>query len=624
MVNPRLDEIREKLKDFPISCGVYIMKNAVDKIIYVGKAKNLRNRTRSYFQDSQDHPKTKVLASQVDTLDYILTKTEVEAFLLEATLIKKHRPKFNIRLKDDKSYPYIKLTWDDDYPRLFLARRVHKDKHLYFGPYSSGGAVHGTIRFLNRTFKIRDCTDTFFNSRSRPCLTHQIGRCTAPCVDLVDKETYRTDVEGALLFLRGKNSQMIKLLQEKMVNAAAEEKFEVAAKLRDSLTSIKAILEKQSVIDDQTGGDRDVVGYFGDDKNTLVQTLHIRQGRLIGTRFHMLSNIDFSDPREWLVSFLNQYYDENIIPEDVVLPIDLGRELNELLQKVLEERAPHQTIRVRYATDAKTRKLVEMANINAESQFQKRLDQNEIKIVGLEELKEKLGLPAIPQRIECYDISTFQGTATVASQVVFEDGVPAPDHYRRYKIHVEGIDDFASMREVLSRRFKHKEYEDPQLLVVDGGKGQLSQAVHILKEIGREDIPVVGLAKARTEADFQAADVERSDERVFIPGRSNPVTFRSNSDALHILVGIRDEAHRFAITYHRKKRDELSFESQLDEITGLGVKRKKLLLQKYGSLDEIRNAQPEEIAGIKTFNRVLADRILLHLQQDDQPVAEML
>lgn len=627
MKENKFDLIREKVKDFPSTSGVYLMKNAAEKIIYVGKAKSLRSRVRSYFTDSKDHsPKTKILVSHIVEVEYILTKTEVEAFLLEASLIKKHRPKYNIRLKDDKSYPYIKLTWGEDFPRLYLARKVKKDGSLYFGPYTSGGAVSATIRFLNRTFKVRDCTDSMFRTRKRPCMTHQIGRCSAPCVRLVDREQYRAEVEGAKGFLKGQDKKVIKELTVKMTQASDLEKFEVAAKLRDSIAAVKSVLQKQAVINDTSEKDQDVVGYFGDDRGVLVETLHIRQGRVIGTRSHFFSHLDLTsqeeDPREWLVSFLNQYYEDNFVPDEVLLPVDIGLDLVKLLAAVLYERSAKE-VAVRFATDKKGSDLIEMANENAKAHFEKYVTKSEEKRNGLLEIQRKLHLPALPLRIECYDISNFQGTETVASQVVFEEGVPSKDHYRRYKIRtVEGSNDFASMKEVLQRRFAHTEYDDPQLVVVDGGKGQLSAAVKIMEEIGRTDIPIVGLAKSRTKGDFTESEITATEERFFLPGRSNPVTFRTNSEAYHILVGIRDEAHRFAITYHRKLREASSLESELDFVIGLGEKRKRDLLKAFPSVDAIRAADVEEIAKVKGFNRVLAERILLQLTESDEATEE--
>ena len=617
------EKLRAKIKDFPVQSGVYLMKNAVDKIIYVGKAKNLRVRVKNYFQDLKDHsPKTKALVMNIVEIEYLLTKTEVEAFLLEASLIKKHRPKYNIRLKDDKSYPYIQLSWHDDFPRLYLSRKVKKDGSLYFGPYTSGGAVFGTIRFLNRLFRIRDCKDHYFKSRTRPCMTYQIGRCTAPCVQLVTKEIYRDDVEGAKDFLKGRSKKLIKDLEKRMLVAADEEKFEVAAKMRDSLTAIKSIIEKQIVINDQSDKDQDIVSYFGDERGVLIETLHVRSGRVIGHRPHFITSINpqspDEDPREWLASFLNQYYEDNFIPDDVLLSVDLGNDIHNLLMDVLKERSGQSTL-VRFATDNKGQDLIEMATQNAKAHFEKHVSKDEEKKSGLEEIKVKLNLPTLPNRIECFDISHFQGSETVASQVVFEEGIPARDHYRRYKIKtVSGVDDFASMYEVLKRRFAHEEYEEPQLIVVDGGKGQLSMAVKILLEVGKSHIPVVGLAKARTQADFQSEEVTSTEERFYLPGRANPVTFKTNTSAYQILTGLRDEAHRFAITYHRKLREQTSLESELDYVVGIGEKRKKLLLQKFKSIDEIRDADVEEIANIKTFNRVLAERILIQLNEAEE------
>ncbi|MGE0631605.1 MAG: excinuclease ABC subunit UvrC [Pseudobdellovibrionaceae bacterium] len=615
------EDLKLKVKDFPTQSGVYIMKNVAQKIIYVGKAKNLRARVKSYLGESRDlSSKTKILVGHLTEIEYILTKTEVEAFLLEASLIKKHRPKYNIRLKDDKAYPYIKLSLADEFPRLYLSRKVKRDGSMYFGPFTSGAAVFGTIRFLNRTFKIRDCTDGMFKTRKRPCMTYQIGRCTAPCVASVSKEDYAADIEGARLFLKGQDKKVVKKLTERMKLAATEEKFEVAAKLRDSIFSIEKILEKQAVVNDTSEIDQDALSFHGDERGVLVEMVHIRHGRVLGSRSHFLPQVDMvaesDDPRDFIVSFLNQYYDDNFIPDEVLLPIDLGHDLDPLLEAVLKERGGHE-VKVRFATTGKHKQLVDMASENAKSHFEKYVTKSEEKNKGLEEIQRKLHLEKLPKRIECFDISNFQGAESVASQVVFEDGVPARDQYRRYKIKtVEGPNDFASMKEVLTRRLKHVEYDDPHLIVVDGGKGQLAVAMRVLEELGRKDIPVVGLAKARTDSDFTSSEVETTEERFFLPGRSNPVIFRKNNEGLHILTGIRDEAHRFAITYHRKLRENSSLESQLDMIVGIGEKRKKLLLTKYPSVDAVANADVEELAKLQGFNRVLVERILVQLNED--------
>lgn len=619
----QVEILKERVKEFPQTPGVYLMKNQAEKIIYVGKAKNLRARVRSYLTDGKDHSaKTRFLVRQIQTIDYILTGTEVEAFLLEASLIKKHRPRYNIRLKDDKAYPYIRVSMTDPFPRLYLARKVKKDGSLYFGPYTSGAAVWGTIRFLNRTFMIRDCKDAFFASRKRPCMTHQIGRCTAPCTNYISEEAYKEDIKGAVTFLRGRDKAVVRDLTKRMKEAAAEEKFESAAKIRDSIEAIKKILERQAVVNDTSEIDQDVIGYHGAEEGTLVYTVHIRSGRVIGNRTHFLPLLDPAAPeedvREWLTSFINQYYDDNFIPDELLLPVDLGHDLMRLLEAVLKERGGHEA-RVRFPTDTAGHSLLDMANSNAESHFTEYVNKTEAKKRGLEEIQRRLGLPEVPQRIECYDISNFQGAETVASQVVFDDGAPNKDQYRRYRIRtVQGPNDFESMREVLTRRFRHEEYEDPQLIVVDGGKGQLGIAVEVLKEIGRTDIPVVGLAKSRSQGSFSDSEVSATEERFFLPGRTNPVTFKPGSEAFQILVGIRDEAHRFAITYHRKLREATSLESELDFVVGLGEKRKRLLLTRFANLDEIRAASVEDLMNVPGFNRVLAERVLLQLNEESQ------
>lgn len=620
----RLQRLKEKVSELPQSPGVYLMKSKVGKIIYVGKAKSLRSRVRSYFGESQDlSPKTRLLVTQIEDFDVLLTKEEVEAFLLEASLIKKHRPKYNIRLKDDKSYPYIKFSWSDEYPRLYLSRKVKRDGGLYFGPYTSGGAVAETIRFLNRTFKVRDCTDAMFKIRKRPCMTHQIGRCKAPCVGLVGVAEYREDMQGVRTFLRGHDTKVLKEITQKMKLAAEQERFEQAAKLRDSLSAIKAILEKQSVINASSDNDQDAIGTYGGPEGTLIQTLHVRQGRVIGTRSHFFPLLDpedrTEDPREWLVSFLNQYYDENVIPDEILLSTEIGNDLTKLLEAVLRERkGAGSHVTVRFATDEKGRALTEMAHQNAQASFRHYVTKSKEKEDGLSEIQSKLGLAKLPRRIECYDISNFQGAETVASQVVFEDGVPSKDSYRRYRIReTVGIDDYQSMREVLSRRLAHTEYEEPDLIVVDGGKGQLNVAVRVLQELGKPDWKVVGLAKARAQGEFTDAEVSSSDERVFIPGRANPVSLRPSSEAYRILVGIRDEAHRFAIVYHRKLREAASLASRLDSIKGLGPVRKRNLLRAFGSVEEIRQATMDEISKVEGFSIQLAQSLLDQLKNPE-------
>lgn len=618
-----IEDLRALVAKFPTEPGVYLMKNAKDKVIYVGKAKSLRARVRSYFGNSSDMSlKTKYLVGHIQTVEYVLTKTEVEALLLEASMIKKHRPRYNIRLKDDKAYPYIRVSTEVDFPRFYLARRVSADGAVYFGPYPSGLSVRETIRFLNRTFKIRDCTDSFFRTRTRPCISYQIGQCTAPCVKLVSKEVYGKDIESSLDFLKGRNTKFLKDLTARMKTAASEEKFEQAARIRDSITAIERIWHRQTVVSDKKEYDQDVIAFVGDKRGTLIETLHVRGGRVIGSRPHFMHNFDCTSEseeiKEWLTSFIAQYYSENIIPDEVLLQVDLGIDIAKLLQAVFMERQK-KSAKIMAATGREGKKLLDMALNNAQSHFQDAVTKADRQAEGLEQIQKKFGLEAPPRRIECYDISNFQGGESVASQVVFEDGLPNKDEYRRYKIKtVEGSNDFASMKEVLSRRFKHAEWQDPDLVVVDGGKGQLNMAVAALKEIGREDVPIIGMAKARTQGEFHDQEVVRSEERFFIPGRQNPVTFPHNAEAYHILVGLRDEAHRFAITFHRKLREDRTLTSVLDSITGLGEKRKNALLKKFGTIDGIKTAPVEALVEVSGMNRVVAERILIQLKELDE------
>jgi len=610
------EELKERVRQFPDQSGVYLMKNISDKIIYVGKAKNLKQRVRSYLGDAKElTPKTRLLVTHIHIIDYILTKTEVEAFLLEASLIKKYRPKYNIRLKDDKNYPYIRVSMNDDYPRLYLSRSVKSDKSLYFGPYTRGGSVYETMNFLNQTFQLRDCTDATLTSRDRPCINFQLGRCSAPCVKKISPPDYKTEIRKALKFLRGQSSELIDELKQKMFQLSDEEKYEQAARWRDTLHSLQAILEKQSVVDPNAVKNLDIIAYCGDSRGTIIQFLHVRQGRVLGMRSQFLSGFDASDPtedpREWLVSIVNQYYWDNMIPDEVLISCDLGVEMTRLIENVLTDRRGGEKVVVSLATnDEKEKELLEMAVNNAKNALEKQSERVESKKRGLEEIKNKFDLPLWPHRIECYDISNFQGKEIVASQVVFENGLPVKDQYRLYKIKsLQGANDFAAMKEVLLRRFKHQEWELPHLVVVDGGKGQLSKAVQALKEVGQSQIPLVFFAKAKTKADFTQEEIESSEERFYLPGRQNPIVFKRNSEAFRILTQLRDEAHRFAITFHRKLRDKKGLTTLLVQIPGLGEKREQILLQQYADLDEILLASESELAALPTFSLDLAQRI---------------
>lgn len=545
--------LKSAIKNFPGQCGVYLMKDINNHTIYIGKAKNLKNRVQSYFSNDKTF-KNIFLIPRIHHIDYILTDTEVEAYLLEASLIKKHKPRYNVRLKDDKSYPYIRCSMEDPYPRFYMERRVKKKGSLYFGPYTEASFARRMIRFLNEQFKIRDCSNHFMKGRAKPCLTYHIGSCTAPCVDKVSQQDYLQQVKQSISFLRGGSRAVLQDMQSQMKELSSKERFEEAARLRDRIKAIEFCREKQSVVG-QRHKNLDVVAFYKDKKAVSFQTLHVRSGAVTGHRFYYDSNINAGRKffSEHFCSFIVQYYMDNLLPDLILLSCE---ETKTFLFATLEQvflKVHGKLVCVRKPRGSVEKKLVDIALKNAQSKFEEQYLKKQSLFQALENIKKKFHLKEWPERIECFDISHFQGKDQVASQVVFEDGVPKKEDYRRYKIQmVQGVDDFASVKEVLDRRFRHREYPDPQLLIVDGGKGQLKKALLVLKEAGKEEIPVVAMAKARVKPDFSSKKVKSGLEKFFLPGRKNAVFFPSNSEALRILMHLRDEAHRFAITYHRR------------------------------------------------------------------------
>jgi excinuclease ABC subunit C len=572
----------EKARETSTSPGVYLMKDANGGVLYVGKAKNLKNRVSNYFQaPPHEVTRTEMLVNRIHHFDVILTETESEALILENTLIKKHKPKFNVRLKDDKMYPYLKIQVGTDFPRIEWTRRVLRDGARYFGPFPSAWAARQVMTLLNETFKLRDCSDNTFRNRSRPCILYQIGKCSGPCVGLATREQYRESIEDIIGVLEGKTDKLIEDLKRGMEDAASKEEFEEAAAYRDQIQNLELITQTQAVIEAQDQKDRDVIGIariegadaeggseYKDAHGTL---LRVRRGKLIAVQHYHLQNTDSSlSDSELLFDFMSQYYlnlglgtevspeaenSEGKVPSEVLVseaPQDL-----ELLEKTLGVtfKVPETTVDQQLLNVAKNNAVYALAQLKKKAAGHG--------IAALEEIQDKLHLTRLPSRIECYDISNIQGEDQVASRVVFMDGAPDKNLYRRYKIKtVIGANDFASMKEVLGRRFANKEEQLPDLVVVDGGKGQLAQAVAILAELAVEGVPVVGLAKARTESDFQAAEVKSSMERIFIPNRKNPVPLLPNTQAYKLLVHIRDEAHRFAITYHRVVRSKRHFKPE--------------------------------------------------------------
>ncbi|HYH99261.1 excinuclease ABC subunit UvrC [Hyalangium sp.] len=595
-MNPRL---QEKLDALPSEPGVYLMKDRRGQVIYVGKAINLRNRVRSYFTRTGD---TRVFVSMLDSLlgdlDTVLVHNEKEALLLENELIKKHKPRFNVLLKDDKQFISLRLDKTQTFPRLEVVRKYERDGARYFGPYSSAGAIRETLRLINRYFRLRTCTDHVMDNRKRPCLLYQIGRCPAPCVYPVPPEDYRRSVDEVVLFLEGKASELVEGLKSRMKRAAGELKFEEAARLRDHLLAIERSLERQKVATTDFK-DQDVFAFFREGDRILFYVLWVRQGRLNGGQAFPFGSQEFPD-EELLPSFVNMYYDHgSFVPEEVLLPLE--PESLEGLESLLTERKGER-VRVLVPKRGEKHELVLMAAKNAEQAFTERKRTKEETDAVLSRLQQKLNLRNFPRRMECYDISHFQGSSIVASQVAVTDGETDKSRYRRFKIKtLEKQDDFASMYEVLSRRLKRglEENDLPDLLVIDGGKGQLASAHAAMKDLGVEKVDVVGLAKSRDQEVFDRdQESARSPERIFVLGRKDPVVLPQNSAEIFMLTRMRDEAHRFAITYQQKDMRKSRVRSALEDIPGVGEVRRKTLLRHFGSLKRVQEATIEELAEV--------------------------
>ncbi|MBR0284405.1 MAG: excinuclease ABC subunit UvrC [Selenomonadaceae bacterium] len=587
--------VEEKLKLLPDSPGVYLMKDARGKIIYVGKAVVLKNRVRQYFQRNKGHtPKVRAMVEKIADFETIMTGSEVEALILECNLIKKHRPRYNISLKDDKSYPYVKVTLQEEFPRVFVTRRILKDGARYFGPYTNVTAVHESLKLLRRLFPLRSCRQM----GERPCLEYHIKRCIAPCTGNVDREEYDAMIRAVLLFLEGRTEDVERELSARMQAAAESYHFELAARLRDQLAAVRRVAEKQNIV---TGaGDQDAIGMARSDIGVCVQIFFIRAGKMLGREHFLLQGSEEESDEALLTAFLQQYYHQAaFVPREVLLPMEL--EETELLSEWLSEKKGGK-VQIFVPQRGSKRDIVNMAEGNAEKYLRdeaERVKQANAQTLGaVEELGHYLGLRELPNRMECFDISHNQGSETVASMVVFEGGLPKKSDYRRFKIRsAEGKpDDFKSMREVTTRRYgKLTEEELPDLIVIDGGKGQLSSALEIIRGAGHLKVPVVGLAKQF--------------ELIFVEGSSDPVVLPRHSQALYLIQRIRDEAHRFAITYHRKLRGKRNLVSVLDHIDGIGPKRRKMLWSHFGNLNRIKAASVEELAAVEGMNLPAAEAV---------------
>ncbi|MCK8496374.1 excinuclease ABC subunit UvrC [Myxococcus sp. MISCRS1] len=620
-------KLQEKLDALPTEPGVYLMKDRRGQIIYVGKAINLRSRVRSYFTRTGD---TRVFVSLLDELlgdlETVLVHNEKEALLLENELIKKHRPRFNVLLKDDKQFISLRLDRTHAYPRLEVVRKYERDGARYFGPYSSAGAIRETLRIINRYFRLRTCTDHVLANRKRPCLLFQIGRCPAPCVYPVPEDDYRRSVDEVVMFLEGKASELVEGLRLRMKRAAQDLKFEEAARVRDQLLAIERSLERQKVATTDFK-DQDVFALYREGDRILFYVLWVRQGRLNGGQAFPFGSQEFPN-EELLASFVNLYYDQgSFVPEEVLLPLEPEDGLAGL-EGLLTERKGER-VRVMVPKRGEKHELVKMAEKNAEQAFIERRRTKDETDQVLSRLQQRLGLRNFPRRMECFDISHFQGSAIVASQVAVTDGEADKSRYRKYKIKtLEKQDDFASMYEVVTRRLKRGQEDGdlPDLLVIDGGKGQLASAHAAMKDLGVDTVDVVGLAKSRDLEVFDRdAESARSPERVFVVGRKDPIVLAQNSAEMFMLTRMRDEAHRFAITFQKQVLRKSRVRSALEDIPGVGEVRRKALLKHFGSLKRVGEASIEELAEV--VGPAVAERVHagLHGHPDEEaedPVRE--
>jgi excinuclease ABC subunit C len=591
--------LENQLKALPARPGVYLFRDKGGDVLYVGKAKSLRPRVRSYFQQGLDsRTAIRQLPERVDDIEVIVTQNEVEALHLEQNLVKRYRPPFNVRLRDDKSFPYIAVTVEDEYPRVMFTRERHRRGVVYFGPYANAKKVRETLDVLNRVFPYRPCEGPKPGRHSGiPCLDYHIDRCLAPCVGYVSKEGYREIIDQVIEFLSGNTEPIQRQLEQKMHEAAADERFEEAARYRNRLRSVQHLAERQAA-DRRSVGTIDVIGLAVEGERAVVQVFPLRDGKMIDRYSFHLENVEGQDVTTVLESFALAYYGSApSVPPQIVVPRDAG-DLSALSEFLSERRGAR--VEVRAAARGEKRRLQELSTENARHALHSDVQQSELKrlrrVEALEELREVLNLEALPIRIECFDISTAMGQDNVGSMVVFQDGVPKKAHYRKFGVRgQEGMDDFAAMAEVVSRRFARlsdvtaEEYDEsfaaiPNLVVIDGGKGQLSAALAAMQAFDLPRVAVVALAKRV--------------EEVFVPGRPDAIRLSPHSPGLQLLQRIRDEAHRFAVGFHRQRRDTRSFASIFDELEGVGPARRRALLQHFGSAERFVTATQEELEGV--------------------------
>ena len=614
------ESLKQKLHTLPHKPGVYLMKNEAGRVIYVGKAIDLSNRVRSYFHASAGQtPKIRHLVANIHDVEFIVTESELEALILEANLIKKHRPKYNVRLKDDKRYPYIRIRWAEDYPRIDITRQMRQDGSRYFGPFTASWAVTQTLDLLRRLFPYRTCDRAITGQDKRPCLYYHIKRCPGPCIGAVTREEYRATIDRICLFLEGKSENIVKELKSRMEAAAERLEFEEAAKYRDQLQAIERVVEHQKIVSNKLK-DQDVIAFARADGEACVQVFFIRYGKLIGREYFVLEGTADEDAQNIMSSFLTQFYTKAAyIPPEILLPGEIDEAL--IIQSWLKSKRGRK-VSLLVPRRGQNKDLVKMATENAVETLKhlkaQWLVEESRGVEALQQIQEALQLPNPPTRIECYDISNLQGTAATGSMVVFVKGVPRKSEYRRFKIRtVDGADDYAMLREVLQRRLKRLSQDTteskarkknkepsawtlrPDLMIIDGGRGQLNAVLETMKQYQVEDIPVVGLAKAR--------------EELFVSGRSAPIVLPENSQGLFLVQRIRDEAHRFAVEYHRRLRSKSTVTSLLEEIPGIGPRRRQALMKRFGSIETIAEASVEELVRVPGMTRQAAEKLKEYL-----------
>ncbi|WP_370691478.1 excinuclease ABC subunit UvrC [Methylicorpusculum sp.] len=601
-------DVKGILKTLTPRPGIYKMLNQKGEVLYIGKAKNLKNRVSSYFRCQTASPKQQAMVSHVADIEVTVTHSEGEALLLESQLIKRYMPKYNICLRDDKSYPYIYISSLHEFPRVTFHRGAKKLRGLYFGPYPSAGAVKETLKLIQKIFPVRQCEDSYYQNRSRPCLQHQIQRCTAPCVGLINQEDYGLDVEGTVLFLEGKSETLINRLIEKMEKAARSLDFEQAAAYRDQISRIRGILEKHFVHGER--GDVDIVACATRAGMAAVQVFFIRNGQHLGNKLFYPKLFEDTASEKILQAFIAQYYLDKPIPSELILSHEIDE--IELLQDVLTQHAKR-PVSLCSSVRGERLKWLQMAMTNAQSALNAKLSNRQGLYGRYASLQEELGCSEIPKRLECFDISHTQGDQTVASCVVFDQEGPVKSAYRRFNIEgITGGDDYAAIHQAVSRRFariKKGEYEAPDILFIDGGRGQVNEAKKALAELAINNVMIVGVSKG--------PDRKAGMEKLILTDQEQPIDFSSGSSALLLIQHIRDEAHRFAITGHRQRRGKAKRESLLEEISGLGPKRRQLLLKQFGGLQGITRASVDALSSIDGISKHLAQKIYDQLHQQD-------